>query len=545
MFDNRGPWAKGASVATIALSAQRPGRAPRQRYALPLPAATEAVDEVVTRRIFWAFIALHILVWTVIPVLTEPNCPLDMVEMLYWGRGWQLGYYKHPPLPAWIAESLFQISWGATWPLFCAAQMGVATSFWAAWKLAKEYLAPWPALCASLLLEACVNYNVMSADLNNTIISQPFWALSALMLFRSLKTGAPGYWLGTGVCIGLGLLAKYDIAILVAAMLLLPVVNSEARSRWLTAGPWITIVSAAAIFAPHVVWLVQNDFPTINYAMNRGHNDRSWLGHVANPIEFLLSQLLFHVPMLFLTWPLWRTRPAPLLSSHDKLKRDFLLVICLGPLTIDLVLSVILGVKLQSMWGASMWTFSGLLLLAWAGAAADRTAMRRILPRCAAAGVILAAGLAARNVALPYVRAKASRVHFPGAQLAQTIESEWRRETAQPLSVVAGPWWLAASAGLQLAGRPEMYDFAHAWESPWSGDEQLRRSGGVIVWQAGWDDRTYLAEVRRRFPDAEILPPVSLRWQTSAAVPPVQFRFAMVRPKLLAQDDVKTGTRLR
>ena len=82
------------------------------------------------------------------PGITQPNRPFDLVEMLYWGRAWQWGYWKHPPLPAWIAQSVYQISGSAIWPTYLAGQLAMAVMFWAVWKLSREFLRPWPAVCA-------------------------------------------------------------------------------------------------------------------------------------------------------------------------------------------------------------------------------------------------------------------------------------------------------------------------------------------------------------------------------------------------------------
>src|SRR5215475_12755177 len=51
------------------------------------------------QRAFAAFLALHIVVWTALPALLYPNLPLDLIEALTYGREWQLGYDKLPPLP--------------------------------------------------------------------------------------------------------------------------------------------------------------------------------------------------------------------------------------------------------------------------------------------------------------------------------------------------------------------------------------------------------------------------------------------------------------
>ena len=58
------------------------------------------------RRYFYWLAAGHFVVWTVACLATQPNATLDTVEMVFWGRHWLWGYYKHPPLPAWISSSV-------------------------------------------------------------------------------------------------------------------------------------------------------------------------------------------------------------------------------------------------------------------------------------------------------------------------------------------------------------------------------------------------------------------------------------------------------
>ena len=168
----------------------------------------------------------------------------------------------------------------------------MAASFWAAWRLGRELLRPWPALCAATLLEACSYYNFMTTDLNNSIVLQPLWALASLSLYWSLTSGRLRYWAGTGALIGLGMLTKYDMATLVVAMCALPVVNRRARAALSTPGPWLTLAVALAVFAPHVAWMVDSDFVTLEYARGRAGPAHGWLDHLTHPIEFLLAQAL-------------------------------------------------------------------------------------------------------------------------------------------------------------------------------------------------------------------------------------------------------------
>jgi hypothetical protein len=425
--------------------------------------------------------------------------------------------------------------------LYFVAQTAMAATFWAAWKLAKEFLKPWPALCAAALLEACSYYNFMSADLNNAIVLQPLWALATLGLYRAITTQRLRYWAVTGACLGLGMLTKYDMAVLVVAMLLLPAINSRARATLRTAGPYVTFLIAMLFFLPHVVWMFRHDFLTVRYAYLRAGHAHSWLSHLANPLEFLLAQILALWPILLMAWPLVRKRRENAGESssiapdrddlaHARFQRDFLAVVCFGPLALDLTISLVTGLKPQSMWGAPMWTFVALVLLRYAGQKVNAAAYRSVAFRCGVVGCVFAVAMAGRNVVLPHWRAVPSRIHFPGVQLSEVVEREWRERSDWPLSVIAGPWWAAANAGLHLPGHVQVYDFFTPELSPWASDVELRREGGVILWEADAHPKLVDA-VRRRFPDAVILPNLELAWQTSAAIRPAEFGLAIVLPE--------------
>ena len=61
-------------------------------------------------RAFTAFLAVHAAVWTLLPTLIYPNLPLDLIEALLYGREWQLGYDKLPPLPWWLVQVAYRLA---------------------------------------------------------------------------------------------------------------------------------------------------------------------------------------------------------------------------------------------------------------------------------------------------------------------------------------------------------------------------------------------------------------------------------------------------
>jgi len=61
--------------------------------------------------IFYIFVTTHLILWTVVPTITNSNLPLDTIEALAWGSNLDWGFNKHPPLSAFFPEVFFSNIW--------------------------------------------------------------------------------------------------------------------------------------------------------------------------------------------------------------------------------------------------------------------------------------------------------------------------------------------------------------------------------------------------------------------------------------------------
>ena len=61
-------------------------------------------------RLLAAVLGFHFVVWTLLPILVSANLQLDLAEDLALGKEWQLGYWKHPPLPWWTADLAYRLT---------------------------------------------------------------------------------------------------------------------------------------------------------------------------------------------------------------------------------------------------------------------------------------------------------------------------------------------------------------------------------------------------------------------------------------------------
>lgn len=493
-----------------------------------------------TARWFWLLVVAHVSVWTLVPALTQRNAPLDIVEMLFFGREWQWGYFKHPPLASWIAEAAYQLSGGQVWAVYLVAQLSVAVCFWAVWRLGRELLAPRTALLGVMLLEASWNYNLASTEFNNNVGLYPFWTLAVLMAYWALTDGRNRFWIATGLALGLAMLAKYTAVVLAGAMFLFLLAEPTARTWWRRPGPYLTILAALLVFQPHLSWAAAQRFPAIDFALARSQGEGRVWDHLLGPLAFAAAQLLSLAPTAFVLAALVRKRfELRPLRPTERLRRRFLLAMVLGPFALCLILAAVGALWFRAAYGSVLWPYAGLLVLYSFRLDGSRKAWRDAWTALAIVAVALFAATLTRNLAGPYLQHKPSRSHFAGRLLAERVEGIWRSRFDAPLAVAAGEWWLAGNVALYGPSRahvwggsdPDLADFAPHYAA-WLNDESFRASGGVILWNADRPRRKILQALELRFPELEVLPPVVLPWQTGASLPPARIGIALLPPGL-------------
>ncbi len=479
------------------------------------------------RRWFWILTLSHLVVYVVVAMLTQPNAPLDTIEMQHWGRNPAWGYYKHPPLPGWLAEVGHRLGGDSGWLIHLFGQLLMVACFWSVWRLAGEVLPPSRALLSVLMLEAIHYYNYTSLEFNNNLCLVGFAALGTVALFQALRGGGKLIWLAAGAAWGLACLSKYAAGFALLPLLLWTFYDREVRGVWRTPGPYLALAACLLILGPHLAWAARHDWITIEYALDRSADDSSPWDHLVNPLRFLLDQLWATMFMLLTIVPLLLPR-----RREPSVAQRFLVVAGLGPLLTVLLVAAATGARLRSMWGMPLFTFAAPALLVWFAPRPGWWRVRRALR----VGLIWAAGwliaVVGRNVVGPYVDHTPARVHFPGPALAARAEALWAEHADGPLPIAAGDWWPAGNIGFYAAARPEVYTDTDPRKAPWCSDDELNRRGGVLVWEPSPDNPAPPPDWPSRFPRLTAVQRIELPPQTGAAVPPARIGLALVPPGL-------------
>jgi len=484
------------------------------------------------QRAFWAFLIDHVFVWTLLPILFHHNAPLDVVEDVAWGREWQLGYYKHPPLTFWLANLAYLACGGQLWGIFLLSQLSIATGLWAVWHIASEVLDEWRALAACVLLEGVIYYNFTSPEFNPNVLELAFWPLIVLFAWRTLGSGKDGThsswnWAGLGVCAGLGLITKYYTAVLLVSVLVFLITDREARQVWRHSGPYLSLATAAAVFSPHAWWMLHTKFASVGYAMGRAASHGSQLTRLTFPLKFTGAQLLALFPMLvafLILFGWWKPGSA----FRANLKARLLVAVVLGPFILTMLLSVIFNWRLLSMWGTPLWSFLPLLLI-WSNRKQElrRCSCRQVTMAAVPLMVLLGVAFAFPLMAGPYLSGKPSKALFGGEQMGQEITQRWHQAEGTPLRVVVGDTWIADNIAFYSPDHPSVLTDGNFSLSPWVSQEEIRTHGAVVVWDGPEPPATYY----QLFSQMEMQEPVRVAWHTHARVADTPVYWAIIEPQ--------------
>jgi hypothetical protein len=313
-------------------------------------------------------------------------------------------------------------------------------------------------------------------------------------------------------------------------MVVFALADREARKALVTPGPYVAAAVAFVIAAPHLIWLVRNDFLPFAYAEHRAVLPRGWYDHLWHPFEFAVSQLFFLIPSLLIAAPLFIPKrasnetAAPVADAFD---RRIVAWLAFGPFATVIAMGFVSGRGAVAMWGYPLWLFLGVWLVLIAQRALERP-MPRILATWGTVFGALALAFIANYAVLPRFDHRYRAVFFPGASLGREIGARFEAVTGKPLRYVIGTMWDGGNVAHYATSAPRVLVDGKPQRAPWIDLADMQAKGAVVVWTDG--DRTQVPRTYRTIaPDAQVQSPLRLHYRHSDQ--PLDIGWAIVRPQ--------------
>ena len=420
--------------------------------------------------IFFIFVISHLIIWTLVPSLTNKNLPLDVIEALAWGSNLDWGFTKHPPGSAFFPEVFFQIFGPQDWAYYLLSQIFVIIAFYFVFKFANEILRNIKlSLISVLLLESILFYNFTTPEFNVNVCQLPFWSLVVYYSWKIYETNEielKDCFL-VGLFAALGFLSKYlFIYLLVSIDLLFIYLIFIKKSKKFDFKYLITVEIFIVLLVPHLVWLFNNDFITILYGLKRtGLEEASTLDHLKYPLIFLTKQLGILIPFFFLIYLLVKKIKFRMNLKDKKLL--FLIFIHIIPITLMLITSLITGSKIRTMWMMPFYLFFGVLFVYLFQSQINVKKINSFL-----SGFLFLFFLSPILYSFESIIKTDKRTDYPGKEIATKVQITWDQNFDKEIEFVTGNEWNAGNLSYHLKSRP-------IWEG-FTNNEALNKSSEFI-----------------------------------------------------------------
>ena len=409
--------------------------------------------------IFFIYGLSHLIIWTLVPSLTNNNLPLDTIEALAWGSNLDWGFNKHPPMSAFFPEVFYNIFGSQDWAYYLLSQIFVLIAFFYVFKFSYEILGNIKlSFISVLLLESVYFYNFTTPEFNVNVCQLPFWSLVVYYSWNIYSNKEIKFidCLLVGLFAALGFLSKYlFIYLLISIDLLFIYLIFIKKTKKFDFKYLISLEVFIVLLVPHLIWLNNNDYITILYGLKRtGLESFGIIDHIKYPITFLLKQIGILIPFFFLIYLLVKKVKFKI-NFKDK-KLIFLMFINVLPIVLMFLTSVILGSKIRTMWMTPFYLFFGVLFIYIFQSQINTKKLNSFLY-----GFLFLFFLSPILYSYESVSKTDKRTDYPGKEIASKVQVVWSQDFDNEIEFVTGNEWNAGNLSYHLKSRPKWEGFTN------------------------------------------------------------------------------------
>ena len=410
-----------------------------------------AINKKKILNLFYIFLVTHLIIWTAIPTFTNNNLPLDTIEALAWGSNLDWGFNKHPPMSAFLVETFYQIFGSQDWAYYLLSQICVIISFFVVFKLAEDFFENKIfCLISVLFLEAIFYYNYTTPEFNVYVSELPFWAFTVFYCWKGFKTNKYIDWCLFGIFAAGGILSHYLFVYLLLSLdviFIYMIYKKKIDFKCL-----VSLIPFLIVLSPHLIWLIENNYLTITYGLHRtGTGDQNFLDHIIHPLIFLGKQIGILIPF-FLMFLFLNNRLKTKFNFKDN-KLLFLLATNIIPIALIILTSMIMGVKIRTMWMTPFYLFFGVLVIYIFQYQINLNKLKGFTT------VFLILFIFSPFVyAYVSITQKDKRTDYPGKEIAEKVQREWDKNFKKKISLISGDEWVGGNLSYHLKSRPIWYE---------------------------------------------------------------------------------------
>lgn len=223
----------------------------------------------------------------------------DEAHYALYGLHLDWSYFDHPPLVGWLqalvllfAQSEFALR---LWPIALSSGTAITLYFFALRLFPHTHA--WLGFWSVLFYQSGLLFQILGLSLIPETPLLLFALLSMLSLLRALDSGRASDWMLFGLWLGLAGLSKYT-AVTLAATAVLFILFQKRLAVLRSAGPWLAILIAALLIVPVLYWNATHDWLSFRYQFGHGFRPKDWDWTRVGISQ--LSQLFAYAPGIYI-----------------------------------------------------------------------------------------------------------------------------------------------------------------------------------------------------------------------------------------------------
>ncbi len=400
---------------------------------------------------FYIFIIIHLLIWTLIPSITNENLPLDTIEALVWGNGLEWGNNKHPPLSIFFVELIYFFFKKNDFAYYLLSQIFILINFLYIYKLSKFFFTDKKTQISIVFLTSLIfYYSFSSVEFNVNICLLPFWTSAIYYTFIAIEKNQSKDWVLLGVVCALGFLSKYIIAYLfigiVTFIIITFIINKKINFKI-----FISFFIFLILISPHILWLIQNNFETINYAFERAGAYSKFY----QSIIFFLKQLIFFFILFLLHFIFFKLNFN--FKNFFSKKSIFLICIFAVPFILILITSIVTGSKIRTAWLMPFYSISCLVITYFLFSIKTKSYGILFIFFYLLNPAIFLGSFYSDYTKNRTKDEREKRVLYEGKKIAQIVQKEWNKISDKEIKYIIGDEWYGGNLSYHLKDRPHLY----------------------------------------------------------------------------------------
>ena len=254
----------------------------------------------------------------------------------------------------------------------------------------------------------------------------------------------------TGITGALGVLTHYSFVFIILSLFVYFILFIKKDKKKIIYF-LVSLSCFIIILIPHLHWLFENNFQTINYAFNRtGIENKNLFNHLLNPTLFILKQigiLSLFFAVLFLIISIRKIKKIKFYTHENK--KLFLLGVNLLPVVLVFFVSLISGAKIRTMWMATFYLFFGLLFFYYLKNIVNLNKVKNFFYTICFLFFLSPITYLYVSISNDY-----KRTDFPGKEIARLVQNKWEDNFVNEIKIVVGDEWSAGNLSYHLYSRP-------------------------------------------------------------------------------------------